>query len=60
MTKGKCWAKFKFSDVSKGLPTEMKRALFSVFELPMKLPKDGPKFMSLEEFIMYREYGKDE
>ena len=57
----KCWAQFKLTDISKGLSIkDVQNAVFSVFTAPLRLPKEGPRFMSLEEFIMNKEYGKDE
>ena len=61
MDKDKCWAEFKLTDISKGLSIkDVQNAVFSLFTTPLRFPKEGPKFMSLEEFIIEREYRKDE
>lgn len=56
--KVKC--EFKLTDLSKGLSIkDLQNAALRLFTTPIKFPKEGPKFMTLEEFILDREY-KDE
>ena len=44
---------FELTDISKGLSIKnIQSAVFSVFTIPLRLPKESPKFMSLEEFIL--------
>ena len=51
--KDKCRVEFKLTDISKGLSIEdIQHACFSLFPTPVKLPKDSPKPMTLEEFII--------
>lgn len=53
MDNDKCRAEFKLTDISKGLSIEdVQNAALSLFTTPMKIPKEGPKFMTLEEFIL--------
>ena len=60
MGKDKCWAEFKLTDISKGLSIkDIQNAVFSLFTTPLRLPKESPKEMTLEEFILEKEYKKE-
>ena len=62
MDEDKCWAEFVITDLSKGLSIEeVQNAAFSLFTTPMKLPKESPKRMTIEEFILGKssEEGKE-
>lgn len=61
MNKDKCWAKFKLTDISKGLSKkDVKNTTFSYFPTSLIIPKEGPKFMSLEEFITGKAHKENE
>ena len=61
MDKDKCWAELKLTDISRGLSMKnIQNAVFSLFPTPLRFPKESPKKMTLEEFIIEREYRKDE
>jgi hypothetical protein len=53
MEKKKIKAEFTITDLSKGLSVEeIQNLALSLFSTPMRFPKDSPKMMTLEEFIL--------
>ena len=53
MEQKKVKAEFTITDLSKGLSIEeVQNAALSLFSTPIRFPKDSPRYMTLEEFIL--------
>lgn len=53
-------AEFIITDLSKGLSIkDVQNAVLRLFTTPIRFPKEPPKFMTLEEFILDREYREE-
>lgn len=53
MKNNKVRAKFTLTDISEGLSiSDVQRVALSLFTSPVRLPKESPKYMTIEEFII--------
>lgn len=53
MKSNKVRAKLTLTDISEGLlMSDIQRVAFSLFATPMRFPKESPKYMTIEEFII--------